>query len=74
MYDVVTICLKFAHVKRRGKYEKNITNRRANISFTPVHECNFSCRYCFAKGGNTYNDIEKDFTDEKIEKCLNFFS
>lgn len=29
MYDVVTICLKFAHVKRRGKYEKNITNRRA---------------------------------------------
>lgn len=45
----------------------------ANISFTPVHECNFSCRYCFAKGGNTYNDIEKDFTDEKIEKMLEFF-
>lgn len=45
----------------------------ASLSFTPIHKCNFSCRYCFAKAGSTYSDIEKDFTNEKIEKMLDFF-
>lgn len=44
-----------------------------NLSFTPIHKCNFNCRYCFANSGKTYIYEEKDFTYEKIMRTIDFF-
>lgn len=64
-------------------YEKNflfvkscITEKEAEyatLSFIPEHRCNFNCRYCFAKGGESYSDSKKNFEKLDIEKTLNCF-
>lgn len=45
----------------------------ANLCFTPGHECNFQCRYCFAQSGKTYISNKRSFSGKDIEITLNFF-
>jgi len=39
-----------------------------NISFTPVYDCNFGCKYCFAD----YEGHKEPFTKEKIDELLEY--
>jgi len=43
-----------------------------SLSFPPVHECNFRCRYCFAGGGENYTGKQQQFTRDKIDKMLQY--
>lgn len=45
----------------------------ANLCFTPGHECNFQCRYCFAQSGKTYDSNKRCFHDEDVEITLDYF-
>ena len=43
-----------------------------NISFAPVHECNFSCAYCYAIGGERTQIHKMRFTEAKIDLLMNY--
>lgn len=43
------------------------------LSFTPVHNCNLSCIYCYANSGLNYKDHIKITDKDIICKTLNFF-
>ena len=44
-----------------------------SLCFTPGHQCNFKCRYCFAQGGETYTDEKNVFDVDDIVKTLDCF-
>lgn len=64
-------------LRKRFLFNKMMINERqaeyVSLSFTPIHECDFACRYCFAQGGKTYCDQKKRFLDADIDKILDFF-
>jgi uncharacterized protein len=43
-----------------------------NISFAPVHDCNFSCKYCYAKGGEGTPNYQDHFDKSKIDNLLDY--
>lgn len=43
-----------------------------NISFAPIHECNFACSYCYALGGNTFDGNVKKFDKSTIDKLIDY--
>lgn len=47
-------------------------NSTMNISFAPVHDCNFACTYCYASGGQSTKNYEQSFTKEKIDRLLDY--
>ena len=42
-----------------------------NISFAPIHSCNFACTYCYADGRKDAEGILNFFDEETIDKMLN---
>lgn len=42
------------------------------FSFSPVHECNMRCKYCFADHGQNYKGKERKITTEMVDRILNF--
>lgn len=42
------------------------------IAFTPVHACNFRCKYCFASHGENYVSIEKQLDEKRIIEALEY--
>ena len=42
------------------------------FSFSPVHECNMRCKYCFADHGKKYKGIEREITKEMVDRILDF--
>ncbi|MCL2424707.1 MAG: SPASM domain-containing protein [Oscillospiraceae bacterium] len=47
-------------------YESDILN----ISFAPVQDCNFACKYCYAKGGEGTSHYKMAYDESKIDKML----
>lgn len=45
----------------------------AYLSFAPVYNCNFRCKYCFGDHGNKYSETEKLFTKETLHDMLDYF-
>ena len=43
-----------------------------NISFAPIHNCNFACTYCYADGGKSSENYKTAFDEEKIDKLLDY--
>lgn len=43
-----------------------------NISFAPVHNCNFACKYCYAQGGKGTDNYLKSFDKSSIEALINY--
>ncbi len=43
-----------------------------NISFAPVHDCNFSCAYCYAEGGKGTASYQRSFDKDMIDAMLNY--
>ncbi|MCL2717829.1 MAG: SPASM domain-containing protein [Lachnospiraceae bacterium] len=41
-----------------------------NISFAPVNDCNFLCKYCYAKGGEGTSHYQTAYDEEKVDKML----
>jgi len=41
-----------------------------NISFAPVHDCNFACKYCYAKGGKGTQYYQMKYDENNIKKML----
>lgn len=57
------------------KSEKKVPNYKydeLNVSFAPVHDCNFSCRYCYASGGKSTSNYKKSFDTEKIDELIEY--
>ena len=42
------------------------------IALTPVHLCNFRCKYCFAEHGENYSENEKTIDLKTIKNALDF--
>lgn len=55
-------------------YNMNFLENREimTISFAPVHKCNMRCKYCFADGGENYQDEQKEMSEETLHKVFNF--
>ena len=47
-------------------YESNILN----VSFAPVQDCNFACKYCYAKGGEGTSHYKMAYDEDKIDRML----
>ena len=43
------------------------------MSFAPIYECNFRCRYCFGKYGKKYKGKIKAFSKEMVKKTIDYF-
>jgi len=43
-----------------------------NISFAPVHDCNFACKYCYAKAGEGTHTYQQNFDESKIDRLLEY--
>ena len=43
-----------------------------NISFAPIHSCNFSCKYCYADGGAATPNFGMQFDKVKIDDMLEY--
>lgn len=41
-----------------------------NVSFAPVQDCNFRCKYCYAKGGEGSSHYKTTYDESKIDKML----
>jgi len=50
----------------------NFNYDRMNFSFAPIHECNFTCKYCFAKDGEDSTCNGTKFDKKKIDELLNY--
>lgn len=44
-----------------------------SMSFAPVYGCNFRCKYCFGKHGESYLGSKKTFSNENIVNAINYF-
>ncbi|MCL2250084.1 MAG: SPASM domain-containing protein [Oscillospiraceae bacterium] len=57
-----------------SKYPDNptpkFTHDVLNISFAPVQDCNFACKYCYADGGKGTSHYKSAFSKEQIDKML----
>lgn len=56
--------------------EKNLANENndsAYLTFAPVYDCNFRCKYCFGEYGQKYNGKSKKFTSETLKLTLDYF-
>lgn len=42
------------------------------ISFAPIHDCNLSCKYCYASGGKATPNYKSQFNEEKIDQLLDY--
>lgn len=47
-------------------------NDTLNISFAPVHDCNFACTYCYANGGKGTSNYQMRFDEKKIDRLLDY--
>ena len=59
----------------KNKYEMpsmSLHSDFCNISFPPVHRCNYACKYCFADTGEKYKEFIKDFSDDILDDMLKF--
>ena len=57
-----------------GKKElKEKETECATLSLTPIHECNFSCKYCFAYAGKSYEGLNREFNEKGIDATLEYF-
>lgn len=53
--------------------KKVIKSKKAiSLSFTPVHNCNLNCSYCFAKQGKNFKNKNKEITDDVVNGALRF--
>lgn len=43
-----------------------------NISFAPIHACNFRCEYCYAEGGTATENFKKKFDRFEIDKLIDY--
>lgn len=43
-----------------------------NISFAPIHDCNFSCKYCYANGGEATTNYKSQFNEHQIDNLLDY--
>lgn len=43
-----------------------------NISFAPVHNCNFLCKYCYAEGGASTSNYCLQFDKDTIDSMLKY--
>jgi uncharacterized protein len=43
-----------------------------NVSFAPIHDCNFECKYCYAVGGKATKHYKGYFTKQKIDQLINY--
>lgn len=46
--------------------------RELSFSLPSVHSCNLNCKYCFANAGENFQEKDKSFSKEMVEKCLKF--
>lgn len=65
--------------KRMGLIKKteetsviNLCVNQIQFSFSPVHECNLRCRYCFADHGKNFHGKNRVITSEMVDKILDF--
>lgn len=65
---------------KSGYFVSNIPDKKfempsydtLNISFAPVHDCNFACKYCYAHGGKGTKAYQLSFDKPKIDKLLRY--
>lgn len=50
-----------------------LENEIAYLSFAPTYNCNFRCTYCFGNHGKKYTGFPREFTNESLQKTLNYF-
>lgn len=70
----ILICIQNGDFFRKNKIGRinAINNNIPIFSFTPIHRCNFSCTYCFARSGDNYKDEQKILSKDVIKNMLSF--
>ena len=56
--------------KEKEETIPSINYETLNISFAPIHDCNFLCRYCYAEGGTGTSNYRLQFDEAKINLLL----
>lgn len=46
--------------------------KKINFSLAPIHECNYSCKYCFADSGKNFIGYERKFDETTINEVGTF--
>ena len=71
MMDAGYFC-KFDPDKEKHHMEYFVYEDTMNISFAPIHFCNFNCKYCYAEGGKATKYYNKKFTKGDIDALINY--
>lgn len=57
-----------------GNISRTVNKMTPIFSFTPVHECNLACKYCFAQSGINYQESKRKLDRTTINNMISFMN